>query len=267
MKAFTKSENGWNLTEDQNAILDAEECVFAETIEEAAEYINVYYNKHYPDFDIVYVDNSWQYKGKRIAFSTNPILRDNVTTERAIQLIKEKGRIYVNNGNKLKEEWFNELKIPLVKLGIISLYDSFKYDPKKAKAIIKNANRKPSPPKKNFIRMYEIRNAGYGMRSTMNIAIIVKSQYLNIETQRSYGNKTKKLVCREFISLKNLFNSFFGKNSHRHTQSFQKLKNTWKKEKPKSAEAIGVTEKFFDFMEEEVKKRKPRKKELKIKWK
>jgi len=258
MNAFIKNDEAWEIEDNKNKILDAENCVFAETPKEAAEYINTHLNEYYPELDIVYIDRGTG----RISIYGKPVLQDNVPILRAIELIK-KETVSVKDGYEFQVRVKKELDTTLFELGIIRNWNNLTYDPKQAKLKIRLSKRKPSPPRKHFIRMWQIETANLYIKLAINKALRAKASLVYITTPRSYGNKTKILSCKEFFSLTKIFDSFFGKYSYRHILQFQELKNSWKKEKPKSAKSIGVTEELFDFMEQEIKKRKPRKKELK----
>lgn len=264
MKAFVKSGDNWFIEGNQNLILNAEECVFADDIKAAVKHINIYLNKFYPDFDIVYHSNPWARK-EQICTHKHPILRNDVSAERTIELIK-KAKVYVKDSILLKSKLEKELGISLLEIGITRLSGSFNYNPELAKRELKRLKRKYKP-KSNFIQMNTIVSTNLGMLRIINNELKKKSPYLEIEAIRSYGNRTKIQTCRDFFSIKICIDNLFGKYSYRHIVLFQKLKNEWTKKKPKSAIAIGVTEKFFDFMEEEITKRKPRKKEFKLRWK
>ncbi len=252
MKAFVKIQdrNRWIIEEDQNKILDAENCCFAHTAEEAVEYINVNFNSLYPDFDIVHANSTCNI----IYYSITPRLRSDVSVERAIELIKEKKRIYIKD-----EIGAKELAVKIgTQLDIKRHGNYFTY---------KEEKWKPRPPRKYFIRMWQIETVNWNIQFEINKGLKTRYPLVDVKTRYCYGNNTKILSCKKFFSLKDCFDDFFGKYSYRHIFSFQELKDSWKKEKPKSAVLIGVTGQFFNFMEEEIKKRKPRKKEFKLKWK
>lgn len=74
---------------------------------------------------------------------------------------------------------------------------------------------------------------------------------------------------RNFKSCITLFNTFFGKNAHRHLDTFQDLKKAWKFRKTVTEKtylkASLIYEGLIDWMAVEITKSKPKKKELKLK--
>lgn len=266
MIAFIKNGEMWEAEDNKDLVLDSESCIFAETVEEATEHINVHLNELYPDFNIAYIDKSWKSRNIDRIFSYSiPLLRDDVSAIRAIELIKEK-IIHVKHGYKLEAKFKDELNATIHELGITRNHNSFEYNPKLAKRKERTLKRQPGPPKKHFIRIWQIESVNDSMKFAINKALKAKALLVYIATHDSYNTKTKILSCKEFFSLKNCIDNFFGKYSYRHILQFQELKDSWKKEKPKSAKSIGVTEELFDFMEKEIEKRKPGKKEFKLKW-
>jgi hypothetical protein len=84
----------------------------------------------------------------------------------------------------------------------------------------------------------------------------------HIYFNRTYPS-TKFGLCEYIFLFIPIFELFFGKKSYRKIDEFQKLKSKWKKGNPETPEAMTVNQKFFDFMNKEIKVRKPRNNNLK----
>ena len=278
MKVFIKQGNRWDATEDKQRILDAEEgnYVFAETSQDAADHINKYMNKLYPDFDIV-ATNSNYYAQRQNAESLivfdPPRLNMHIGVNRGVELVKEHKEILVINSWKLAHTWEKESGKYLQEFGIIRNGDFFTYDLTKAKSqylSIKKRDNYHPVEKKNYITLYHIERAVYAIEH--GIKKLVTEKYLKISIDVPYWDREakkelkKKAACIKFMELCNLMNQMFGKFSYRQLDKFQEFKKLWKEKKPISAKNTYVIQEFFDFMQIEITRQKPKARKLKNRW-
>jgi hypothetical protein len=275
MKTFIKTGNEWSEETDQLKVLNAEEgtYVFAETIREAVDYINVHFNKLYPHFKIVEVSKQWSYGRKNpgsIKALSLPQLCDDVPFDKVVDLVEEHQVVSITSGYNLKRKW-EAIGKNILEHGIILESYKLRYNPKEArKEFLREYRRKnyKKKPRKHFIRMHEIASVNYKMESTIKEAFreLSSSVSVDINTPR-YSHELKTETSSKFIALTKFMNSIYGKYSYRQLEKFQQFKAIWKKEKPQSHITIDVYEEFFDFMELEITRRKPKNRELKPKWK
>jgi hypothetical protein len=89
------------------------------------------------------------------------------------------------------------------------------------------------------------------------------------DLQIAYPTGNRYHTHKNFKSCITLFNAFFGKNAHRHLDTFQDLKETWKLRKTVTEKTYLKTSLIYqgliDWMAIEITKSKPKKKELKPK--
>jgi len=268
MKVFIKQGHRWDVTENKQQILDAEEgnYVFAETEQDAVDHINKYMNKLHPDFDIVGKNTS----GSLIVFSP-PHLNMHIGVNRGVELVKEHKEVLVNNALKIERAWQTESGKYLQEFGIIRNGNFLVYYPSKAKSQYLSIKRQHKlVERKDYITLYHIECVVYGIKHEINKLVTEKYLKISIDVPKwdreAKKELKKKAACIKFIELCNLMNQMFGKFSYRQIDKFQEFKKIWKEKKPVSAKNTYVTQEFFDFMQIEVTKRKPKPRKLKNKW-
>lgn len=264
---YIKSTSEWRPYKDPEVVLNtSSDCVIADSVDEAVDIINANFNEYGPDFIVAEIDKYRPYKKNDpdITILRNKTLRDMSFFE-ALEIIKNhKGELYISSYD-LRSKWKNEISGKnFSDYGLLNFGLSFEYDLEK---IIPSIPKK-TIPRKNFIYSYDITSFLDGLRSEIRAAVFkhysLNDDLLGIAVKNIYCyNDLKYERCNTILIYIKKFEKWFGKYSYRKTKSFQRFKEVWKKGKPKTAKSIGVPQKFFDFMQNEYQKRKPRNLEFK----
>lgn len=273
MKAFTKTKNEWTEVKDKVKILDLpmNQLVFAETAQDAVDIINAKFSEDFPNIKIVEVCNSWRSDGGRVT-CLMPFNLSPSHFETDFKLIKKYGELRVDSAHRAIDLWESQAGKHIENFGVFkNYYNTFKYDPEEAKrqlkAIKRRENYKPRP-RKHFLRMNFISSAAYDIELTLTrIFTDLSEAYVNFEIkEHRWGGRTKLGECKKLLALVKIAHAVFGKNSHRKFAAFQELKKEWIKQEVKDPGHSGLTEEFFNFMEDEKRRYKPRNKEIVPKW-
>lgn len=269
MIAYIKSEyndNHWKLTTDSEVILNTEhDCVIAENVDEALEVINRNYNPYGPDFIVAYKQ---EYRGYEptVYSLKEPVVRENMTFFEALELMKRTGKTIRVRDWEQKNKWVDEINNKhFSDFGVFYTNYTFEYNEKKAARQRKQYYTgvyRPVSPRKNFIRAYELVSLKNGLNNEFRSAVWSNYGFndnsLGISVTVIEGDERKEFISKYIMMSLEPFNKWFGHGSYRKTEAFQRFKKVWKKQKPRSAKAIGISQELFDFMEEEVKVRAPR---------
>jgi len=275
MIAFINNGHNWIEERDNLKILEETDVVFAESVEDAVNLLNNsdIYNPHGDDFVLFRVGyRNKTYNDKNplhiIDKYSAPQLKD-MPLNSAMKHIKSRSCVHLSN-NSIIKEWEKEIGDSLETLGIVKTgWASVEYDPERARKELKNRKAREKRRKKSsdkytkFIYTSDLANFIRGM--SIKIEELMTRNYMHyIYFNRTYPS-TKFGLCEYIFLFIPIFELFFGKKSYRKIDEFQKLKAKWKKGKPEIPKDMTVNQKFFDFMNKEVKIRKPRNNNLKSK--
>lgn len=267
MRAYIKgNSNQWRLTNDPEVILNTDlDCVIAESADEALEIINQNFNPYGPDFIVAYKQEYRGHDEANIYSLKEPAVRENMTFFEALALMKNTGEtIRVRHWDQ-KNKWRDEVGYKdFCEFGVYYNNYTFEYNLKKAekqKKQIRNIYA-PVSPRKHFIRAYELVNLKNGLNNEFRSAVYsnygFNDQSIGILVRVIKGDDRKDFISQYIMMSLNPFNAWFGQYSYRKTAAFQEFKQKWKERKPKTAKSIGISQELFDFMEKEVKIRRPK---------
>lgn len=263
MQAYIKILDKWCPTSEPESILRApmNECVFADNPEDAMILIDKKLHNMGSRFTMVqkesrYLRNTKKHETKIIELK-EPQLKDIISPEQLKELIEEHGPIKGVGTYSLKSNWGKSIE----HFGFIYINNYFYYNPKKAKKKL-NWKLPIKKPRKHFITISDLRSLMYNLAD--NVGNVFNGDYAYKRISFDMNAYYKSSVCENIAVLIRILNALYGKNSHRHIERFQWFKNNWKKQAPKSAARTIVTKELFEFMEKEIKIRKPPKKELKV---
>lgn len=274
MEAYIKVGHYWALEENSFKILEEKDVIFGNDLNDAVNKLNnsKEYNPYAPNFLKFFASRFRSavhgYTGGRVEEYVEPRLRD-MPFEKALEIIKNAGHAGVQLVNyETFDKWKKEISGDFYSFGIVNSGLRFIYDPEMVEQRLKEIKNplvyEPYKPKrkKGFIRQREFEPVIHAMIRRVSDATTMEGNYVRVDIDR-YRYNTKVDRSKYLIAMKCLFESIFGKYSYRRLKEFQNLRIIWKRVKPKSAESINVSMVFFDFMQNEATKRRPRNKELK----
>jgi hypothetical protein len=201
---------------------------------------------------LTYIQASNSFDSRIFAYQKEVYLGKD--TDKAARFAKKLGEILLGNSN-MNVQRFEEKNCIL--RGFTGHCSRLVYNPK---AIRTNKKRQKNNTKQQVIPAYMLES------------VIRQMWYMfarETGLQIAYPTGNRYHTHKNFKSCITLFNTFFGKNAHRHLESFQDLKKAWKFRKTVTEKKyLGVSliyQGLINWMAIEITKNKPKKKELKPK--
>lgn len=264
MLGYIKKGDIWYPEKNLETVLKTEGCIVANDIQDAIDHLN---RDYLPNFIIAYKYNYYRNEGELIYQMEEPALRQDMTFFEALRIMKESGeKVKVVDWDQ-NSKWENEIGDKnFHDFGVCKNSLEFEYNPEKARKRAKYPSRLVKP-RKNYIPAWEFVDLKNSLDNAFRIAVWdcygFNDKRLGISIIQIHGDERKWAIGNLILRIIEPFNTWFGSYSYRKVAAFQEFKQKWKTEQPKSAKSLGISEKFFDFMEQEVLIRAPVNKKFK----